>query len=389
MKHPGHSTHSWRPRRDTQQASPKLRLEAMRTRMLPPKVMTFGLLVMPLLFVACAEPQLPGPEYLTEEIPPCAPIEGFSEDPCKPASWVGGNYFDLSHPGAAHARRPLRSIRSLLDDGITIYSYYGNLLGNESHIVLRGVPLLDTLRCAAGDRRRVPAFTEGILSESELIRCFADVQVRGYILGTGPPRLTVQLEALEYDVGSLEQDYVGKVPNITTVQQAEELLRTNREQRFMEYFTAAWKPGENMDLPDRRYVLFGRESILAIGPSNDAGTEVWQLYRLWGLERREDGRIFAVHPLRWAYIEAGSDLNQEYAYALEMTLPEFKRRVEAVHQDRLGEYGGRVAPEDVRGRAKGVELPLWITDANELKQFLVDTGAYNHPDGPPAQPPPP
>ena len=32
---------------------------------------------------------------------------------------------------------------------------------------------------------------------------------------------------------------------------------------------------------------------------------------------------------------------------------------------------------------------MLVTDANRLSQFMTDIGAYDHPDGPPVQPPPP
>ena len=33
-------------------------------------------------------------------------------------------------------------------------------------------------------------------------------------------------------------------------------------------------------------------------------------------------------------------------------------------------------------------LPHLVLDANKLHDFYVETGAVNHPDGPPGQPPP-
>ena len=64
-----------------------------------------------------------------------------------------------------------------------------------------------------------------------------------------------------------------------------------------------------------------------------------------------------------------------------MELPAFKQAVTTANQERITEYEGRIGAD--------ADLPDLITDANQLSQFYRDTGAYNHPDGPPTQPPPP
>ncbi|MCY4448858.1 MAG: hypothetical protein OXE02_08460 [Chloroflexi bacterium] len=49
-------------------------------------------------------------------------------------------------------------------------------------------------------------------------------------------------------------------------------------------------------------------------------------------------------------------------------------------QARVGEYGGRIGAD--------ASLPMLISDVHDLDEFMASTGAYDHPDGPPAQPPP-
>jgi len=46
----------------------------------------------------------------------------------------------------------------------------------------------------------------------------------------------------------------------------------------------------------------------------------------------------------------------------------------------VGEYGGRIGAD--------ASLPMLISDVHDLDEFMASTGAYDHPDGPPAQPPP-
>ena len=48
----------------------------------------------------------------------------------------------------------------------------------------------------------------------------------------------------------------------------------------------------------------------------------------------------------------------------------------------LIERGYRALPTDDT-------LPMLVTDANLLRQYYTDIGAYDQPDGPPVQPPPP
>ena len=104
------------------------------------------------------------------------------------------------------------------------------------------------------------------------------------------------------------------------------------------------------------------------------------MFITWDVERQEDDTVIAVHPLRHLW-RAYSDDYRTYRSQLEMELPAFRRAVTEAHQERVTEYSGRIGADE--------DLPLLITDANQLSQFYRDTGAYNHPDGPPAQPPPP
>ncbi len=120
----------------------------------------------------------------------------------------------------------------------------------------------------------------------------------------------------------------------------------------------------------------GREVVLFIGPSVRTSVEAWEVFSTWDVERREDGTVVALHPFRrWLKLE-----QQSYA---EVELPALTQEVTAAHEARLFANGGRIG-----GRSG---LPMLVTDANQLRQFFSDpkVGAYDHADGPPAQPPPP
>ena len=62
-----------------------------------------------------------------------------------------------------------------------------------------------------------------------------------------------------------------------------------------------------------------------------------------------------------------------------MELPAFTQAVTTANHARVAAYGGRTDPHP--------DYPLLVTDANQLRQLFIDIGAYDHPDGPPAQPP--
>ena len=124
----------------------------------------------------------------------------------------------------------------------------------------------------------------------------------------------------------------------------------------------------------------GRERILFIGSPIDVSSEAWEVFETWGVEQRDDGTVIAVHPHRNYWSRNPGDY-QTYRSRIEMELPAFTQSVTGANQERVTEYGGRIGADE--------NLPALEDDANELRQFYRDIGAYNHPDGPPAQPPPP
>ena len=71
-----------------------------------------------------------------------------------------------------------------------------------------------------------------------------------------------------------------------------------------------------------------------------------------------------------------------------LELTAFTKAVTEAYDTRVIDYDGRVGPENIEGGKKGVDLPMLMTEVNQLSQFYINTGAYDHPNGPPAQPPP-
>ena len=304
-----------------------------------------------LLLAACDTGEPSGAEYLTEEIPPCVPVPGSSVDPCEPDVPV------LTGGGQVNLGNSPWGMRTFLDEG-------GRSKVYVAHLVLRGTYRPGTVRCIDhGIRFRPPPYTnvsEWPASTSSIsIKCYVDVRVNSYVLGTGPANLTVQVYSGEYWFEEEEKDFVEAVRNAfeRALIEGRELLKIRVPEGGIE----------------------GREMMLFVGPSVDVSAETWEVHFTWDVQQREDGTAIAVHPHRDYWSSTYS--YPSYQSRLEMELPAFTQAVAAADQARITEYGGRTAADE--------GYPMLVTDANRLSQFMTDIGAYNHPEGPPVQQPAP
>ena len=302
--------------------------------------------------------------YLEVEIPPCTPLSGSSLDPCKPRGPIESFWRSAggSNP-AYHSEEPL-TVRFLLDYPVLSFT---------PHVVLRGTYMRDTVRCTSGDPGRTPSYVQQW--DSLLINCYADVRVKGYVLGEGPSRLTVLVDFHHYWEGYYAE---WAEEENTTEEEVIEQIRTTSE--------LVLEQGYDPSGGDEG--IYGREVILFVGPPHAEGRVVWEVFTTWNVERREDGVVVAVHPHRDNWKVSRPEKYQEYRSALEIELSRFKKEVLAAHQARVSEHGGRIAPSNIEGRVEGVALPMLITDIHDLGEYMVSTGAYGHADGTPVPPPP-
>ncbi len=315
-----------------------------------------SLVVLTLASIACNDgqptpAQTPTPEYLTQEIPPCTPISSSSVDPCDPdappfAGGIGQSSPDL---GAAP-----RSLREMLNGSTTPPAWV-------PHLVLRGAYLPGTVRCTAADVFRPPVYLSdefGFGTPPRGFKCYADVRAGAYVVGSGPSILTVLLFHYIYWDG----DYAPDAESGQTEQDVVEELRLQFQADIDEAFS-------------------GREHIIFLGPPVDLSSEAWQVVGFWDVLRKADGTVIAAHPNRSLWASVKPDEYETHLAMLEMELPAFTQAVTAAHQARVTEYEGRIGADE--------SLPMLVTDANQLRQYFIEVGAYDHPDGPPAQPPPP
>ena len=226
-----------------------------------------------------------------------------------------------------------------------------------SHIVLRGTYLPGTVRCISTLSFRPPSYKPFGYLDWHQVLCYADVRVNAYVLGSGPSVLTVQA-GFEVSPSRTEADL--------------------EKRRLLWENTLLIEGGEATHFEVSP--IEGREAILFIGPAVDISVEAWEVFWTWNVERRDDGTVVAVHPDRDYY---SLEEYQMHRSELEMELPAFAQAVTTAHQARVAANSGRTRPDP--------SFPMLVTDANRLRQFFSDpkVGAYDHADGPPAQPPPP
>ena len=291
--------------------------------------------------------------YFSGSIPPCIPVEGAKVDPCIIRAEASGGPTETYSIGDSP-----RSVRT----------WFGSDTGQfAAHLVVRATFLPGTGRCEIRKTSRTPVWgpepstyraTGDILGA---IVCYVDVQVNEYVLGSGPPSLTLlmaNLQAFGERVSAGEAE--------------------SRRQRAERDLVEGTGPSSILEwVPEGG--VFGEERLLFIGPEFDYSIEVLASFGGWGLEIQGDGTVLAVHPDR-DYWKRTADDYETYRSQLEMTLADFKAAVATANQERLAEWDGRVrAPTNA---------PTQHTDANTLHDFYVNIGAYHHPDGPPVLPPP-
>ena len=293
----------------------------------------------------------PVPSYLTDEIPPCTPISGSPVDPCEPDAPPIDMGIAQYVPELGD--EPL-SVREMLDDDSPPPAWV-------RHIVLRGTYLPGTVRCIAGDPFRPPSYLQaefGDIADERSLKCYIDMRANVYILGSGPSTLTTLLFRYSY----WDHQYTSYLEGGQT------------EQDFIEEFGQQIETAIDDLFP-------GREHIVFLGPDFDLSSEVWRILGIWDVQRREDGTVIAVHPDRDLWRRLRPDDYQTHLSALEMELPAFTQAVTAAHQARVTEYDGRIGAD--------TSLPMLVTNANQLREYYTEVGAYAPGAPTPAQPPPP
>ena len=198
--------------------------------------------------------ETPEPEYLTEAIPPCTPVEGVTIEPCAGVSpWVGST---LAHRDFDAQPRDLA------------WFLGGDRIVWARHFVIRGAYLPDTARCFVDNEYHTPTYLN--LGTSDYgssrigrIKCYADVRVNEYLIGSGPSKLTLRVARPFYGIPMTETEI-------------------KEEFAALEAALTGGAPHWRLEVPEDG--IIGIESILFIGPSSDVTEEVAARHQCMGLE---------------------------------------------------------------------------------------------------------
>ncbi len=297
--------------------------------------------------------------YLQEPIPACTLDVGTGVDPC-----------------------PVEAPSSL-DSGASAHSYGGLptyievMLGYDApsfvpHIVIRGVVLASSTRCEkyAHSRFAFSNATGGVDPSSYWYLCLAEVAVSEYIVGTGPPVLTIETysEPLDKDV---EDD--------GTVQ-------------WWQRSNGAMRPVPEPKDPQTEVAsaFEGKEVVLFLGTPITNRVETWSLLygrlSFWFLQKRGD----EVRAVSADYNESSvSDRSK-----LDIPLTDLVAEIKKADAERDRITGGRliVTPDTDTAAAasdSNTPQPMIVTDANKLKDLYVASGAVYEGENRTVLPPPP
>ena len=287
--------------------------------------------------------------YLEEVIPPCVPIEGSEIDPCLP-------------PILPRVESSIHVTTTALTK---LYSYTDLLMGRDispywtphtrtPHIVIRGTGKPDTNRCAlypvelfdyeldGSDKYRSPE----LYTNAWLYLCFMDIRVNEYIVGQGPPDLTVQM----YIYGFLALD----LEDWPTLEQ--------------KYYDVASRRISNYE---------GKEMILFLGTTDTLAVEAWSLFgyptEWWFIQHSND----EVRAVSWRIDWATTD---ELRRQLDLPLDDLVRQIKEAAKERLTLVKGRIGVDS--------PLPMLVTDANKLQELYGALGAVYEGEGATVLPPP-
>ena len=283
--------------------------------------------------------------YLQEEVPPCTPVPGSYRDPCA-----------MGRP----PRLPSNALSVYFTEIPAYWDLYYDPAEGPSiftpHLVIRATFLPNTTRCGVYTRV-LPGFENFPLSsDARLLICFVDARVNSYLVGTGPPTLSVSVH---------------------------------------NYFFLGGEGGEFDWLieADRGVVAAayeGREGVLFLAPSATTVVEGWWMTEFWDVQQTGN-TLNVVAPFKedieylvgsgFVPEELEREFTLEKLALLERPLSEFETIINEGAVARTTETGGRIGIGD--------DLPMLITDANLLRPYYEGPGVgVSYETDAPALPPP-
>ena len=282
--------------------------------------------------------------YLQKEISPCTPVPGSNRDPCAVREAP-----DLPSNATDEYFIEIPNYWDLYFDATEKPSVF------TPHLVIRATFLVDTTRCSIYERN-LPTFTNFSFAQL-LLTCFVDARVNSYLVGTGPPTLSISVHNYLFLDGS-------DIP--------EWLIERDRV--------------------DVAAVYEGREGVLFLAPSSTTVVEAWWMTEFWDVQHTGGDTLNVVAPYKHniehmiKYGFASEELLEkeftpENLALLERPLSEFETVIRDGAVARAVETKGRIGVGD--------NLPMLITDANLLRPYYEGPGVgISYETDAPALPPP-
>lgn len=267
-------------------------------------------------------------EMLDVVVPPCIGYPGSGIDPCERRdTWREYNPY-------------VQTDWQLVEPAPSLEDEYLFILDHELHdfapqFVVRAIPIPNTTRCGTYNSFGpwFDAYSGNEESASDWTRCWVDLAVNEYILKSGPARLTI-------DTGVW-------APNLE-----EEGLK--RDARVI---------GERLE---------GWEWIITLNAPWDPNSGSWRIGGIRDVQARSDGAVVVVSWTRAYYLLLSRpefrDVNLDRS---EMTLSEFRRRVESAYGKFSETTGGRIfVGHDINGNA----LPSLAGDATDdsIRKYISE-----------------
>ncbi len=284
-------------------------------------------------------------DFLDRVIPACIPYPGSSVDPCERRdTWdLLTSHFIETEWTLPQEAPSLEESYMRLNDGLAAFA---------PQIVVRMIPIPGTTRCAKLDSFGM-SFSwienEAQSRTYEYTRCFVDLAINEYIIGTGPARLQINMGVWTYN-------YTGERLK------AEEAILANKFE--------------------------GVEWIAFLaGPINPAHA-AWRLYWHLDVQKRDDGEVVVVNYLRQFYDTMSlPEFAAINASRMESTLTDYRARVKSAHTKYYAMTGGRIG---TGLDFYGYPLPLAVSEATEaaLDDYIGQIKAVEGLDFTVSKPPP-
>ena len=279
-------------------------------------------------------------------VAPCTPYPGSDKDPCeRRVPWEWPRLKNPTFVASIWAPWPPYTVREWVDRK---FEYWDT----APHSMVRGVAVPGSTRCMSrGQSIFLPAAETELLEVGgpiSHIDCYTDIDVREYIFGSGPRRVTFLSAWRPMD--DLSPDFG----------------RVNRDATYFDNIASPLAES-----------LEGYEWVIWLAVPLDASQAAWKATSMWDVQRRDDGAIVGVSRFRTQRHD-----DSEYLGRLEPLLGEFIADAQAAMAHHVELYDGRV------GESPDAPMLSPSADLSSVYEYIKAMGALEVP-GFTYKPPPP